>query len=136
MYRNTILLVTPTHDDYVRLLGVRDALRRFLRWSEEQAEAAGLTPAQHQLLLVVRALGEPTIGEAAEHLLLRHHSAVGLVDRCVAAGLLRRMPDPADHRVARLRLTRSGAARVRVLAAAHLEELRRLAPAIARLGAG
>jgi DNA-binding MarR family transcriptional regulator len=123
----------PDDEDYVRLLGFRDELRRFLRWSEEQAEAAGLTPAQHQLLLVVRATGEPTIGEVAEHLLLRHHSAVGLADRTVTAGLLRRVPDAGDHRVVRLRLTRAGAARLRRLSAAHLEELRRLAPLVAQL---
>lgn len=123
----------PNDEDYVRLLGFRDELRRFLHWSEEQAEAAGLTPAQHQLLLVVRATGEPTIREVAGHLLLRHHSAVGLVDRTVAAGLLSRVPDKADHRVVRLRLTRTGRARVQRLAAAHLEELRRLAPVVAGL---
>jgi DNA-binding MarR family transcriptional regulator len=123
----------PDDEDYVRLLGFRDELRRFLRWSEEQAEAAGLTPAQHQLLLVVRATGEPTIGEVAEHLLLRHHSAVGLVDRTVTAGLLHRVPDAGDHRVVRLRLTRTGATRLRRLSAAHLEELRRLAPLVAQL---
>lgn len=130
-------MVAPTDEDYVRLLGFRDGLRRFLHWSEEQAALAGLTPAQHQLLLVVRALPEaPTIGEVAEHLLLRHHSAVGLVDRCVTAGLLRRVPDRSDARVVRLRLTPSGAARLRRLSAAHLEELRRLAPVVARLGQG
>lgn len=128
-------MTTPNDEDYARLLEFRDSLRRFLRWSEEQAEAAGLTPAQHQLLLAVRAnTGDPTIGEVADHLLLRHHSAVGLVDRTVRAGLLKRVPDPVDHRVVRLRLTPTGAARLRRLAAAHLEELRRLAPAVARLG--
>jgi DNA-binding MarR family transcriptional regulator len=129
--------VTPTDADYVRLLGFRDALREFLHWSESAATDAGLTPAQHQLLLVVRAHEDPrgpTIRDVATHLRLRHHSAVGLADRCVAAGLVRRVADPADHRAVRLRLTRTGAARIRRLAAAHLEELRRLAPAIARLG--
>ena len=78
--------ITPniTTDDYRRLLEVRTALRRFLHWSAEQAEAAGLTAAQHQLLLAVRGHpGDeaPTIGEVANHLLLRHHGAVQLVDR-------------------------------------------------------
>ena len=41
----------PTDEDYQRLLELRTGLRRFLRWSEQQAEAAGVTPAQHQLLL-------------------------------------------------------------------------------------
>ena len=66
--------------DYEDLLSLRTGLRRFLRWSEQQAEAAGLTPAQHQLLLAVRGHADPrgpTVGEVADYLLLRHHSAVG-----------------------------------------------------------
>jgi len=122
--------------DYQRLLDFRDGLRRFLHWSERQAAAAGLTPAQHQLLLAIRghaapvgpegATGAPTVGDVADHLLLRHHSAVGLVDRTVAAGLVERAHDPLDHRVVRLRLTRLGKRRLASLAALHLEELDRL----------
>lgn len=124
-----------TDEDYASLLEFRDSLRRFLHWSEQQAEAVGLTPAQHQLLLVVRATPDPgpTIGDVAEHLLLRHHSAVGLVDRSVAAGLVQRVPDPSDQRAVRLKLTRAGAARIKKLAEVHLEELRRLEPMVSRL---
>jgi DNA-binding MarR family transcriptional regulator len=118
--------------DYRRLLGFRDGLRQFLHWSEAQARAAGLTPAQHQLLLAVRGHdGHPTIGDVADHLLLRHHSAVELVDRAERAGLVRREVDADDHRVVRVRLTPSGARRLAGLSAAHLEELGRLAPAVA-----
>ncbi len=130
---------TLRSEDYARLLEFRTGLRRFLRWSEGQAKAAGLTPTQHQLLLAVRGHGPgagPTIGEVARDLLLRHHSAVGLVDRAVAAGLLERVPDPLDHRVVRLRLTRDGAARLERLSAAHLEELDRLGPRVAPVWAG
>jgi len=114
--------------DYRRLLEVRDGLRRFLHWSEGSAKDAGLTPAQHQLLLAVRGHGSPpTIGEVADHLLLRHHSAVELVDRAEQGGLLRRRPDPDDHRVVRLELTARGAKQLAAVAASHREELRRLA---------
>src|SRR5882724_9783918 len=88
--------------DYRRLLQFRTGLRRFLHWSEEQAEKVGLTPAQHQLLLAVRGHdGDqgPTIGELAGYLMLRHHSAVGLVDRAVRAELVERREDPGDRRV-------------------------------------
>ena len=118
-----------TDADYVRLLRLRDGLRRFQRWSEQQAIEAGVTPAHHQLLLVVRALGGnqgPTIGDVADHLLLRHHSAVELVDRAVAAGLVKRRPDPQDLRTVRLELTALGARRLAELSALHLEELRRM----------
>jgi DNA-binding MarR family transcriptional regulator len=77
-----------TDGDFRELLRFRDALRRFQRWSEGEAAAAGLTPAQHQLLLAVRGHdGDPTIGDVADHLMLRHHSAVELVDRAERAGV-------------------------------------------------
>lgn len=117
-------------EDYTHLLSLRTGLRRFQRWSEQQAEAAGLTAAQHQLLLAIRGDRDPrgpTLGDIADYLMLRHHSAVGLVDRAVAAGLVSRTGDRDDHRVVRLRLTRKGAARLEKLSALHLEELDRLA---------
>ncbi|MHB8505739.1 MAG: DUF488 family protein, N3 subclade [Acidimicrobiales bacterium] len=115
---------------YTRLLALRTGLRHFERWSAQQARAAGLTPAHHQLLLAIRGHGDPagpTIGEIADYLLLRHHSAVGLVDRAEAAGLVRRTRGEDDHRVVRLDLTEDGAARLEALSALHLEELGRLA---------
>ncbi len=118
-----------TDADYEDLLSLRTGLRRFLRWSEQQAEVAGLTPAQHQLLLAVRGHADPlgpTVGEVADYLLLRHHSAVGLVDRADAAGLVTRVRDPHDHRVVRLQLTAAGRKRLEALSELHLEELRRL----------
>jgi DNA-binding MarR family transcriptional regulator len=123
--------------DYQRLLGFRDGLRRFLRWSEEQAKAAGLTPAQHQLLLAIRGHdGDPTIGDVADHLLLRHHSAVELIDRAEQAGLVRRVPDADDHRVVHVRLTASGGRRLAALSASHLEELERLRPKVEPIWSG
>jgi DNA-binding MarR family transcriptional regulator len=122
--------------DYQRLLGLRTGLRRFLRWSDDQAAAAGLTPAQHQLLLAVRGHEDPqgpTIGEVAAYLLLRHHSAVGLVDRAVKAGLMVRHEDGNDRRVVRLRLTALGNNLLTLLTAAHLEELERLAQGMREL---
>ena len=114
-------------EDFVRLLAFRDGLRRFQHWSEEQAKAVGITGAQHQLLLAIRGHGEaPSIRDVAEHLLLRHHSAVELIDRAVAAGLVERIGDIQDQRVVRLRLTDAGEQRVAALAGAHLEELSRL----------
>lgn len=128
-----------TDDEYRSLLEFRTGLRRFVRWSEQQAEAVGLSPAQHQLLLVVRGhpgpLG-PTIGDVADQLLLRHHSTVGLVDRAENAGLIRRQRDRDDHRSVRLRLTARGAEKLRQLTALHLEELSRLTRPLRRLWAG
>ena len=86
--------------------------------SAEQARAAGLTPAQHQLLLAIRGHPDPagpTIGEVAQSLLLRHHSTVELVDRAQTAGLVERLADPDDSRVVRLGLTPLGTNRLETL---------------------
>jgi DNA-binding MarR family transcriptional regulator len=121
----------PTDEDYRRLLELRTGLRRFLRWSEQQAKASGLTPAHHQLLLAVRGHPDPrgpTVGDVSDYLLLRHHSAVGLVDRAEIAGLLTREQDPANHSVVRLRLTEKGSSKLEALSELHLDELAHLAP--------
>ena len=122
--------------DLEHLLELRTGLRRFLRWSEEQAKAAGLTTAQHQLLLAVQGHPDPagpTIGEIADYLVLRHHSAVELVNRAVKEGLVQRNPDPASKSVVRVTVTPAGAAKLDALAEAHLEEIAHLAPAMRTL---
>ena len=127
---------TPTHDDYRRLLELRTGLRRFLRWSEQQARAAGITPAHHQLMLAIRGHDDergPTVTELAGYLLLRHHSAVGLIDRAEAAGLVARGPDPDNPSAVRLRLTEKGSDQLETLSELHLEELEHLAPTMAAL---
>jgi DNA-binding MarR family transcriptional regulator len=124
---------------YEQLLEFRTQLRRFLRWSEDEARAVGLSPAQHQLLLAIRGSRDPagpTIREVADALLLRHHSAVELVDRAAAEQLVERRPDPDDQRAVRLALTRKGADRLRRLSRLHLDELRRLSAALGGLGDG
>ena len=87
----------------------------------------GITAVQHQLLLAIRGHGTPpSIGDVAEHLLLRHHSVVELVDRAERAGLVERYDDDFDQRVVRLRITAKGQTKLNALATAHLEELDRL----------
>ncbi len=122
-------------EDFRRLLEFRDGLRRFLHWSEERARDAGMTPTRHQLLLAVRGHGSPpSMTELAEHLVLRHHSVVELVDRAERAGLVRRVhADDADRRVVRVALTEEGERRLAGLAEAHLEELSRVGPRLAGL---
>ncbi|MBO0732340.1 MAG: MarR family transcriptional regulator [Acidimicrobiaceae bacterium] len=108
-------------------------LRRFLRWSEDQAAAAGLTPAQHQLLVAIKGHPgpkPPAIRELAEYLLLQSHSAVGLVQRAETAGMVRRQQDDKDGRVVRVSLTEKGNRLVEGLTAAHLAELYNLAQSL------
>jgi DNA-binding MarR family transcriptional regulator len=125
-----------TDEDYSRLLEFRTAIRKFLKYSKKQAMAVGLTPTQHQLLLVIRghrSEGGPTIGDVANCLLIRHHSAVELVDRAEAAGFVQRRHDFADHRVVRLGLTRSGASKLERISEANLAEVGRLGPEFQRV---
>src|SRR6202167_174926 len=131
--RYTAAVRQPSREDYENLLAFRTSLRRFLHWSETQARAAGLTPAQHQLMLAVKGhpgVHGPTIGDLAGYLMLRHHSTVELVDRAEAASVVERWGDDDDGRVTRVRLTAEGEARLASLAQAHLDELRSLAPVL------
>jgi DNA-binding MarR family transcriptional regulator len=124
----------PSDDVYARLLRLRTDLRRFEQWSAEQARSAGLTPAQHQLLLAIKGHDDPrgpTVGDVADYLLLKHHSAVGLVDRAADADLVVRHRSVEDQRVVRLRLTRKGARRLAALSKLHVQELRHLAQMMA-----
>ena len=119
-----------TRQDFERLLEFRVTLRRFQRWSEDQAQAAGLTHVQHQLLVAIKGHHEsrpPTVGDLAGYLLLRPHSTVELVDRAEAAGLVERTPDADDGRVVRVRLTGAGDRILNKLTRAHLERLHELA---------
>jgi DNA-binding MarR family transcriptional regulator len=116
-------------EDYRALAEFRRALRAFLHFSEDAARAAGMTPAQHQLLLAIKgmdAAGPPTIGAVADWLKLRHHSAVELADRAAAAGLVVRVADTDDARCQRLVLTGLGEEKLAALSILHREELRRL----------
>ena len=123
-------------EDYRRLLDLRYGLRRFLHWSEEQSRQQGITPGQHQLLLAIRGHGDrrgPTVGEIAEYLVVRPHSAVGLIDRASAAGLVAREPDPERAGTVRVTLTEHGRETLDALSVLHLDELTRLAPAMEAL---
>jgi DNA-binding MarR family transcriptional regulator len=126
-----------TDEDYTRLAQLRHGQRRFLHWSADLAAAAGLTATQHQLLLGIRAWPAtegPTIGDVAEFLFIRHHSAVELVDRAQNAGLLirERHPDHGRGQVT-VAITDAGADRLRALTESHLRELAALAPTMSAL---
>ena len=128
-----------SQQDFERLFDFRVALRGFQRWSEHQARTAGLTHVQHQLLVAIKGHHEnqpPTMGDLAGYLLLRPHSAVELVDRAAAAGLVRRTADDTDGRIVRVTLTGYGDRIVRQLTKAHLERLRDLAGVLDGLVAG
>jgi DNA-binding MarR family transcriptional regulator len=121
-----------TQADYRALSQFRFQIRRFLHFSEEAARREGLEPQQHQMLLALQALDDeaegPTVGRLAELLVLRHHSAVGLLDRLEARGLAVRTRGDGDRRQVRIRLTELGAETLRRLSRLHQEELRNTGP--------
>ncbi len=122
--------------DFRLLADFRYALRRFLSFSEAAARRTGLTPQQHQALLAIKGFPggvEPTVGEVAERLGVRHHSAVELAQRLEEAGLLARGHDEKDRRRVLLRLTPDAEERLALLSQSHLRELRRLRPVLAEL---
>jgi DNA-binding MarR family transcriptional regulator len=117
--------------EYQRLAEFRYLLRRFLVFSAEAAEQAGLTAQQHQALLAIKGhRGTPplTIGALAERLGIRPHSAVGLLDRLAAKGLVRRRAASGDRRQVLIELTPAAETLLRGLTVAHRRQLRRLAP--------
>lgn len=122
--------------EYESLAAFRYALRQFLHYSEQAAVSAGLTPQQHQALLALKGFpgrDEITIGELAERMQIRHHSAVELVDRLCAEGLVRRKASTADRRQVRITLTARGLQSLERLSASHKDELRRIAPSLRRI---
>jgi DNA-binding MarR family transcriptional regulator len=122
--------------DFQALAAFRAALRRFVRFSEDAARDAGLTPQQHQLLVAIRGhVGPepPTVGELAEVLQIKHHSAVGLVDRVEQRGLARREPSTVDNRRVHVVITAAGEDVLRSLTTAHREEHRQLAGVLRNL---
>lgn len=121
--------------DYAALAGFRFELRRFLRFSEQAAANAGLTPQQHQALLAIRARSDEgmLVGDLAERLMLKPHSASELVKRLAEHGLVERRPGSADRRQVHVALTDRARDLLTSLSASHKAELRRLRPLLQRL---
>ena len=121
--------------DYAQLAAFRHALRKFLRFSEMAAGDAGITGQHYQAMLVVRACPDQarvTINDLAQQLLIKHNSAVELVDRLVEQDLLKREASPRDRRKVELSLTARGRNVLAKLAAVHRGELHRIGPVLER----
>ncbi len=124
-------MAKPYEPDYESLAELRFQIRRFLHFSERAARGAGLEPAQHQLLLALKGLPAsvpPHIGELAKRLIIRHHSAVELINRLAKAGLVRRQRDAQDRRQVLISLTPRGEEILRQLSLHHNDELRAQGP--------
>ena len=109
-----------------RLAEFRFQLRRFLSFSEIEAERFGIAAQQYQLMQVIEASapGETaSISYLAERMVLRHNSMVELVDRAEKAGLVKRVSDERDLRRSLVELTAHGRAVLQQMVAAHLQQL-------------
>jgi DNA-binding MarR family transcriptional regulator len=122
--------------DYETLARFRYELRKFLAFSEVEANRAGLTAQQYQALMAIRGFSnrEPvSIGDLAGYMLIRHHTAVELVKRMVKLGIIDRSVDPADGRRVILRLTGQGERLLRRLYRIHVQELRAMGPTLTKM---
>lgn len=122
-------------NDYAALADFRYHIRRFLHFSEQAARLSNIEPQQHQLLLATKGYRGapdegPTIGYLADRLQIRHHSAVELIDRMVAHGLVERCHGERDRRQVIVALTRYGERILKKLSADHVRELRETGPAL------
>jgi DNA-binding MarR family transcriptional regulator len=121
--------------DYAQLALFRYTLRDFLHFSEAAAAQEGLTSQHYQAMLILRGWPEGqalSIGELAHQLLIKHNSAVGLVDRLENEGLVVRRPSAVDRRKVELRLSPLGRQVLARLAALHRRELQRIGPIMKR----
>jgi DNA-binding MarR family transcriptional regulator len=119
--------------DYEALAEIRYRIRCFLNFSEASARQVGLEPQQHQLLLAIRGLAPdvtPTIRCLAERLQVQHHSAVELVRRSVANGLVVKRVSERDRREVLLEISPKGRRLLERLAVSHRTQLRSMAPVL------
>ena len=122
--------------DYETLANFRYGLRRFLAFSEVEANRSGLTSQQYQALMAIRgfSIRKPvSIGDLASYMLIRHHTAVELVDRMVKLKIISRSADPSDGRRVLLQLTGEGERRLRRLYKVHVRELRTMGPTLTKM---
>jgi DNA-binding MarR family transcriptional regulator len=119
--------------DYRALADFRQALRRFTNFSQKAAEDVGLTPQQHQAILAIKAEDSLTIGELADRLMLRPHSATGLADRLVRLGLVERRSAAGDKRRTALIVTSQAEELLKRLSDSHRDELRKMRPLLVGL---
>ena len=120
-------------EDYQAVAEFRHQIRRYLKFSDAAVRGSDLEPRQYQLLLALKGLPpnvRSRIGELAEQLQIQHHSAVELVDRLEAGGLVRRQRGTQDRREVMVVLTSAGEKVLRQLVLHHRTELSTRGPAL------
>jgi DNA-binding MarR family transcriptional regulator len=121
--------------DYRALAEFRYHVQRYLGFSDRAARSAGLHPGHYRLLLMVKGLPEdvePTIGNLAERLGLRHHSTVELVDRLEQRGLIYRERSLRHRSFVFVRITPKGGTILRKLVQSRKKELQKAGPILVK----
>lgn len=124
-----------TLSDYRALAEFRYQIRRYLAFSEQDVEAAGIRPRQYQLLLALKGLPdrmEPTITNVADRLGIRHHSAVELVSRLEKRGLVKRQRSDVHRSFVFVRVTKEGDRVLRKLVASRKADLQIAGPILVK----
>jgi DNA-binding MarR family transcriptional regulator len=122
-----------TLSDYQALAEFRYQIRKFLHFSEQAVQGAGLERGQYQLMLAIKGMPEgvrPRIRELADRMQVQHHSTVELINRLEAGGFVRRERARDDRREVLLALTPKGDRVLEELALHHHEELSQAAPSL------
>src|SRR5919197_1903794 len=129
-----------TAEEVARVADFRAALRRFLRTSERNARAAGLTPQRYLLLLMIKGAADhsqqSTVTELAERLQLAQSTVTELVRRAEETGLVERERSSVDGRIAHLRLSPEGERRLALSFTSNESERRALRDAFRHLEGG
>lgn len=115
--------------DFEALSSFRYQMRRFERFSEDAAKAEGITPQQYLMLLHLKGFPHrdwASVGELAERLQLKAHSAVALVTRCERLGLVERRASESDGRGVEVHLLDKAEVLLQHVAALHRAELKSL----------
>jgi DNA-binding MarR family transcriptional regulator len=122
-----------TLSDYQALAEFRYEIRKFLHFSEQAVQAAGLERGQYQMMLAIKGMPDgvrPRIRELADRMQIQHHSAVELINRLESGGYVRRERAKDDRREVLLALTAKGERVLEELAFHHHEELQSAAPSL------
>lgn len=134
--RPRLNLSSVSNADYELLANFRHALRQFLHFSEEASRVMGVPPHQHQAMLAIAGTTgreSITVGELAEHLQIRHQSAVGLANRMERKGWVKKEHSPSDKRQVFISLTAGGRHVLEDLSAAHKAEIARISPMLRKI---
>ena len=106
--RKLPILIEPAELEVRTFLLMARIYNRIVRRLGQLLDRHSLSPAQFEVLAVLRFGEGMTQQELASHLLVTKGNICGLIDRMEASGWVERRPDPEDRRVNRLYMTEPG----------------------------